>query len=96
MSRKEPPPSFAAMCGGLHQDALVLLGGTLEEQADDCVGFVPPDQRASLHAYLSELLERRDSGELRRLLRKQERVDVMMPREAWWQLFTLIRARLTD
>lgn len=96
MSSREPPPSFAALSGALHQDAVVFYGGSLEKQADDCVSLVQPEHRADLSAYLSGVLERRDNGELTRLLRTQEHIDVAMSRKAWWHLLSLVKARLAD
>lgn len=93
---RDPPPSFGALCAALHQDAVVVHGGTLEAQADDCVDFVPRDVRSELLSFLEGFLDRRDSGELRRVLRKQGDVAVSMPRAAWWTLFTLIRERLAS
>jgi hypothetical protein len=90
---RDPPPSFGTLCGALHQDAIVFHGGTLEAQADECVRFVAGEARSELLSFLAVFLERRDNGELRRVLRKQH-VDVSMARTAWWTLFALICERL--
>lgn len=94
MKPKAPPGSFSSLTVALHQDARLFHGGTLEEQAEECADDVPPDCRAELASYLDGLLERRDSGELRRLLRKQDHVAVGMSKENWWLLLSLVRGRL--
>lgn len=91
---RDPPASFKRLCGAFHQDAVVVLGGSLEAQADDCVGFVLPSDRPELWLFLEGLLARRDSSELRRVLKKQRLIDIGMRREAWWTLFGLIHERL--
>jgi hypothetical protein len=92
---RDPPPSFGSLCAALHQDAVILYGGTLKAQADDCVSFLPREARSELLSFLNGFLERHDSGELRRVLRNQH-VAVSMPRAAWWNLFDLIRERLAS
>lgn len=94
MSKKDAPASFAAMCSALHQDAVVLHGGSWEDLADDCIGCVLQERRAELAAFLKGLLARRDNSELRRVLRKHEHIALAMPREGWWSLFEVICARL--
>lgn len=92
---RDPPASFDRLCGAFHQDAVVVLGGTLEAQADECVGFVSLSDQPELLLFLDGLLERKDSGELRRVLRRQRHIDISMPREAWWTLLELVRGRLS-
>lgn len=91
---RDPTASFERLCGALHQDAVIVHGGSLEAQADDCVDFVSASDRPELSLFLEGLLARRDSSELRRVLKKQRQIDIGMRREAWWTLFDLIHERL--
>lgn len=92
---REPPASFTAMCDAFHQDAVLVHGGSLQALAEASVGLVPRKFRAELAGYLNGLLERQDSSELRRILRRQPHVVLAMSRDNWWSLFELIRTRLS-
>jgi hypothetical protein len=50
--------------------------------------------REETAAFLDGLVERRSSGELRRVQRRQPHIDLVMSREGWWKLFGLVRERL--
>lgn len=82
------------MCSAFHQDAVVFFGGSVQDLADDCIDFVPKPGRAELATFLEGLLERRNNSELRRMLREQDHIALVMRLEGWWSLFEVVRARL--
>ena len=48
----KPPPGFAQLCEGLHQDAPLTSGAAL---AKHCLAFVVTAERTALSAYLEQI-----------------------------------------
>lgn len=67
--RKAPPASFGQLCGGLHQDAL-LLADDPARFAAVAVRGVPPEQHRDLLAYLRSTMESSTPAEMKGLINR--------------------------
>jgi hypothetical protein len=67
--RRPAPASFAQLCRGLHQDA-VLEADDLAKLVALAARGVPPDQHAELSDFLRSTLERSTAAELKGLLNR--------------------------
>ena len=65
------PVGFRELCQGLHQDANLISGGSIDKLAADCLAFVPDVHRPDLRAFLSQRLRERTSAELKGDLARQ-------------------------
>lgn len=72
MAPMKAPPGFAQLCQGLHQDGLELANGSPDRLAADCTGFVWPEHRADLRAFLAAALEELSPAELKGQINRQK------------------------
>jgi hypothetical protein len=69
--RMKTPASFALLCEGLHQDAL-LDAHTIDALATACLSHVPEAQREELAAFLDAALAKLLPSELKGLISRQK------------------------